>query len=341
MDPNVATIDPAQIRPIATLALKRSVMVCRFDPAGKHLVTGDMGGAVIQWTVAEGGDWPSVALPTQRSWVAVIAFSPDGARLFTSDYSGRIAAWGFPAAEGATPVWERDAHRGWIRGLAVSPDGSLVASCGNDRAVRLWRSANGAPVRELAGHQEHVYSVVFHPSDGGLVSADLTGVVKHWDPPDGRLVRELDARAFFKVEVPLRLGGVRNMRFDAAGAALLCGGMTGISGIADGIGTATVLPFDWGTGEPRTAHLADQNQRGFVAGAFAHPAGFVLAATGGLDQGMLLFWKAGEPKPFHQFRLPQSAWSVDLHPDQRRVVTGDHSGQAIIYDLAPASTPPT
>ena len=51
-----------------------------------------------------------------------------------------------------------------MRALAVSPDGTLLATGGNDRTVRLWNPATGSLVRELNGHHGHIYSLEFIPT---------------------------------------------------------------------------------------------------------------------------------------------------------------------------------
>jgi hypothetical protein len=51
------------------------------------------------------------------------------------------------------------AHDGMIYALAVSPDGRLIATGGQDRAVRLWEAETGRLKQKISEHPEGVYSL--------------------------------------------------------------------------------------------------------------------------------------------------------------------------------------
>src|SRR5262249_23763709 len=75
-------------------------------------------------------------------------------------------------------------HWGAINGVAFSPDGERCATCGDDRMIRLWKTATGALLHCLPEvHRNDVTSVQFI-SDGRLLSAgrDRHLVVRDVEP---------------------------------------------------------------------------------------------------------------------------------------------------------------
>src|SRR4051794_11884568 len=84
-------------------------------------------------------------------------------------------------------------HRGPVRTLAFSPDGSLLASGGEDRHIRIWDAATYRLRRTLEGHGDTVNGLAFAPSGALLASASADHTVRLWDPDAGREVAALDA----------------------------------------------------------------------------------------------------------------------------------------------------
>ena len=90
-----------------------------------------------------------------------LASSADGETLFSGGYDGRLIWW--PAtAEKPEPIRVVEAHHGWIRAIAVSPDGKYVASCGNDRLVKVWDAAQGTLLQNLPAISRTSTTFSFH-----------------------------------------------------------------------------------------------------------------------------------------------------------------------------------
>ena len=331
----VPAIDPTKFREVHNVSLGRCLLACRVDPSGKFVATGGMKPQLTSVPLADSKFGTAEHRAVHKGWVAALAFHPAGGQLFTSDYTGMLCGWAFPFAL-ETPTWTQSAaHKGWVRTLAVSPDGSLVVTGGNDNMVRCWSTVEGKLVRELSGHTSHIYALAFHPTGLHLVSADLRGIVKHWELPAGREVRELDLKTMYGEQGDIRLSGVRNLTFHPDGRLLACAGMSSFGGLGDGIGAPTVTLLDWQTGQQQARLVPKESHRSFVSKAFFHPAGYVLAATGGVDGGAFLAWKLGETEPSAHIKLKDSAWGLDLHPNGTQLVCAHHDHTLRIYDLLP------
>ncbi|MGH7170100.1 MAG: HlyD family efflux transporter periplasmic adaptor subunit, partial [Gemmataceae bacterium] len=77
-------------------------------------------------------------------------------------------------------------HRRAVHGIAFSPDGEVIATCGEDRSICLWKTESGALLHSLANaHTGPVTSVRF-ASDTRLVSAGEDKRLIVWDVEAGK-----------------------------------------------------------------------------------------------------------------------------------------------------------
>jgi WD40 repeat protein len=305
---------------------------CRFDPTGRFVFAGAQDNTIQRWELSNARQ---TTLTGHRSWVRGLAFNVNNRLLFSADFSGRVLCWSFDAA---APVVQRsiEAHRGVARMLTVSPDGRVLASCGNDRSVRLWNTADGRLIRELNGHDCHVYNVDCHPGGQSLVSGDLRGIIKQWDVERGTDIRSFDAGSILyrRSATGIEIGGIRGMAFNASGSRLACCGITDVTAPNAGIGKPAVVLFDWASAR-RQILRPRIGFKGTAWGVGFHPSGIVVAAGGG-DGGAIWFWRTNQENAFHTIRLPNNARDLHLHPDGRRLAVAMADGVLRVYDISGA-----
>jgi len=322
--------DPTQTRQVQEFKQPNPLLGGRIDPSGRFVFAGAQDNTIQRWELAGG---KKTALAGHQSWVRGLAFLSQEKRLVSGDYQGRLIWWD-AEAETPTPLRTFEAHDGWVRAVAVSPDGKLVATCGNDRLVKLWASDNGKPVRALAGHATHVYNVAFHPDGKQLASVDHRGVVKHWDLAKGTVERDLDAGVLSKYDATFRahIGGARGVSFNADGTRFACAGITNVSNAYAGIGNPVIVLFDWTSGKRLALLKPKEAFQGTMWGVGFHPAGFWIGVGGG-SGGALWFWRADQAASIHAVTLPANARDVHLHPDGRRLAVACFDGAVRVYDI--------
>lgn len=66
------------------------------------------------------------------------------------------------------PVASLEGHQFYVTCAKYSPDGTKIASCSEDRTVRLWDVATGKCITTIKAHNSGINSLSFSP-DGNLV----------------------------------------------------------------------------------------------------------------------------------------------------------------------------
>jgi WD40 repeat protein len=328
------TAEPAKTHVAREFAHKSPLIACRFDPAGRYVYASAQDNTIQRWDLMTG---KTAALAGSESWVFALAPHPGGEVMISGGADGQLTWWS-ASAENPKPLRQIAAHRGWVRSIAVSPDGSVVASCGNDRWIRLWSFADGKPLLELPSHEKPVYRLLFTPGGRTLISADLRGLVIEWDHRPGKEARRLDAGKLHQYGAAgqgVDYGGVRDLSLSSDGKYLACGGLIEASNPLGAVSNPAIVVFDWRTGQELRLLRPKENVLGLVSGLRFHPAGFLIAATGGNAGGYLWFWKPEQVNEFFKFALPNTARDMDLHSDGIRIATAHHDGKLRVSLMGP------
>jgi hypothetical protein len=174
------------IRPKAPVA--PPVAALAYLPSGQLLAAGSRGTAFF--FDASTGDLQG-RLEGLRPRITALAFAPDG-KQFAAASSATGEAHEARLYEAVSPggVWERanvvNTHADVIHDLAFSPDGTILASCGYDRLIKLWDVEARKELRVLKDHSDSVYGIAFSPDGKLLASAAADRAVKVWDVATGR-----------------------------------------------------------------------------------------------------------------------------------------------------------
>ena len=159
-----------------------------FSPDGTLLATASGETRVRVWDTSS---WELQLTLLGPSTQYRLAFSPDGSTLATAPWSinadtrvplSPITFWDLSdgsqiGASEATTV---------ALCIAYSIDGSLLFTGSSDDyySIRVWRTYDGALLKELMGHQDRVTSITLHPDGTRFASADESGKIIVWGVGD-------------------------------------------------------------------------------------------------------------------------------------------------------------
>ena len=151
----------------------------RYHPS-EFVVTGGEDGARV-WSVPtltcvhcvskHGGPVHSLRIFRSRgpakeanAWSTVLATAGRDGKVFIHSLTNGCAASPRPL----------EGHNSWVLGIRASKCGTLLASCGFDKSVRVWDVATGKCLQALGGHDACVFGVRFL-DDGGSGGGESDG----------------------------------------------------------------------------------------------------------------------------------------------------------------------
>jgi WD40 repeat protein/class 3 adenylate cyclase len=212
--------------------------------------------------------------------------------------------------ERVLPPW--DGHDADVNDVQFSPDGSLLATAGEDGALKIWDPATGDLRSSVTGGGQ-----VFGPSfnaDGSLVSAS-------W--PDEATVRIADPSTGM---VTTSIGGIESFPFETA-----------LSPDGRSVAVATgddplVTIFDVQSAEPRF----ELRGHSYPVGSISWDADGRRIATGSFDSSVRIWDGRTGRLEIELLGHSGTVISVDWSPNGSRLVTSASDGTAKVWEIGEA-----
>jgi WD40 repeat protein len=133
--------------------------------------------------------------------------SPDDRWMITTDRRGDIVITDLQSEQEVHRLHPADKE---VTRVQFSSDGKLLASVGQDRMLRLWKTGSWEAVKTLRGHDVTINGLAWSPTGDYLATGDRAGHVCIWDMGSGEVIRRL----------PKHHGAVRTIAWSSDGKYL-------------------------------------------------------------------------------------------------------------------------
>lgn len=165
------------------------VLSLSFSPGGQVLAAGSIDGRVTLWRQQPDGSFNPNPIQTidRPTGILSLNFSPltaTGGKFAFTDSTGIITILSSSDLFQTVQQTSRKHGEGLVLHLEFSPDGTMLASAGTNKLIKLWNLQSNATSNETAitleGHEDRIYRVAFSPDGNLLASASRDGSVRLW-----------------------------------------------------------------------------------------------------------------------------------------------------------------
>ena len=155
--------------------------------SGNRAVTGHADGRAVLWDLARGEKLGSYRRNEASVWSVAFAGSPD--RFVATGHDWKVALW--DAKNSSAPAHVFEGHESAAQAVAFDPKGTLLATGGADKTVRLWNLETLDLVRTYKGMKDYVTAVAFSPDGRMIASSSLDGSIRLLSTVSSRHFRTL------------------------------------------------------------------------------------------------------------------------------------------------------
>jgi WD40 repeat protein len=309
-DTDTVVVNLPEIKP--RVQLPPPVAALAYRPDGKLLAAGVYKDVVF---VDAGSGEVAGKLPGAGGRVSAVAFSRKG-NLFAmasggAGFAGEIRL--YRVSDGAAPAGEPfkriEAHRDVIQDLAFSPDGTMLASCGYDRLIKLWDTATGEEIRQLKDHSDAVYSVSFSADGMLLASGAADRAVKVWDVASGKRLYTLGESTDW----------VYGVAWSPAGHLLAAGGVD-----------KSIRVWEAGTQGGKVVHSVFAHEGPVTRVAYSKD-GKTLYSVG--EDHSVKAWDTERMAERTVYpKQPDAVLALAVRPDQKQIAVGRYDGKLVLLE---------
>lgn len=183
-----------------------------FVPAGDFLLSASRDKTIKMWEVATG--YCVKTFTGHREWVRMVRVNVDGSLMASCSNDHSVRIWQTNSKECKAELRE---HENTVECIAWAPEsaaaaineaagadnkkgahqGPFLASGSRDKTIRIWDVSSGLCLFTLAGHDNWVRGIVFHPGGKYMISASDDKTLRIWDLRNKRCMKTLYAHSHF------------------------------------------------------------------------------------------------------------------------------------------------